>query len=232
MMPGARRDRDAAQDRRTPRLRPAAIAALAALVLIMPPAAPHAGDVIGHVLFASGAPTITGANQASRPASRGEVLRLGELVSTSAGETAQIKLRQGSLVQLRAATEITFESGGGVDSARVLRMQRGSVRMINREIGQWQTLAIKTAFALLLVGDTDCEVIVIPPPADGAAAASAGTYAFANAGTATLRTPHGSLVIVPGTFAFAAAAEVPPALIPLLPPEVETIVLGGAGNGQ
>lgn len=223
---------DFARARRTAPPSRTCVAALGGLILGLAtpgPALAEPEDVIGHVLFSNGGLTIADATLAGRAAVKGEVVRLGEAVSTSAGAVAQIKLKQGALIHLRSATEVAFESGSDIDSfveARVMRVLKGSIRLINRETSQRQTLAVKTASASLLFSDADGEVFVIPAAQDGKADPEPGTYAFTNAGIGSMKTKGGSVAIAPGAIAFASAAEsLPPALISLLPASVEAMLL-------
>ncbi|MCP4042313.1 MAG: hypothetical protein GY731_10220, partial [Gammaproteobacteria bacterium] len=151
----------------------------------------------GKVLFSKGEVTVVDTAGNQRPLRQGDTVSVGERILTSAGAMSQIRLQDGSLIGLRAASDLALEKFNPdvkTDSGDkgILALNKGSVRVINLKTpggdAQPFPLLLRTPSTSIHLIDADNESVFVPPKAmdqkkDGAPKAG-GTYTRLNAGVA------------------------------------------------
>jgi hypothetical protein len=207
-------------------------ASLVAALLLAGPT--QAGDeTVGHVMFVKGAVKILDATGRARLARQGDALRFGERIETGAESVGQVKLPDGSLVGLRPGTEMAIESvAGNANKARLLRLSRGAVRVINRDVSGQHPLLVETPTAEIRLVNADTEAIVVDSAEGARQGLPSGTYSRVIAGDGTLRTARGDLSLQRGQAGFAAGGDRPPASLSSLPETLQTAMLAGTRPGR
>lgn len=183
----------------------------------------HAEELAGRILFVTGAARIVDASGHERTMVRGGEVRVGDRLLTMDGALGQIKLRDGSLLGLRPDSAVRVESYSPAhqngDSA-VLRLERGALRVINRDIlvGAAQAaLLVRTPTATIRLVNADGDAFVIEGSRGGSKQVDAGTYSRVIAGAGSLRTDQGNLWLELGAVGFSGDSASPPTSLAGLP---------------
>lgn len=147
----------------------------------------------GTIERVSGAATITGADNATRPAVANERIRSGDTLSTDGRGEALVKLADNSTVALRANTQFRFNEfkyeQRATDST-VSTLLRGTARMVTGLIGKSRpnNVVISARTATIGIRGTDFEVAIIE---EGDSTARAGVYNVVNDGGTNVRLASG-----------------------------------------
>lgn len=206
---------------------------LAILALMVAGQAQAGGDVTGHVMFVKGQVRILDAAGQARPARQGDALRHGERVETAADAVGQIKLPDGSLVGLHSESEVAVETvAGDAAGARLVRLSRGVMRVINRDASGQHPLLVETPTAELKLFNADSVAFVVDAAAGARDGVPSGTYSRVIAGDGTLRTARGGLSLQRGETGFASGGDVVPTSLPALPATLQTAMLAGTRPGR
>jgi hypothetical protein len=153
------------------------------------------------VLFAQPGTMVIDAAGVARSVKRGDVLQSGERLSTPPGGISQLKLLDGSLIGLRADSEvkITPPPPAAVDKGlQVVSLTKGAVRVVGAELmddKKPSRFTLHSGLATLQLKGADLESSITPPstgpkPAGGADAGSnnrmlVGTGTIASGTTVT-----------------------------------------------
>lgn len=204
---------------------------LAGLMLVGPVCAGE--ELIGHVMFVRGGVNILDAKGQARPARQGDGLRPGERIETARDSVGQVKLTDGSLVGLRPGTELAIETVvGDPNKARLLRLNRGAMRVVNRDVSGQHPLLVETPTAEIRLVNADTETIVVDALEGARHGLASGTYSRVIAGDGTLKTARGDLNLRRGHAGFAAGGDRPPAPLSDLPETLQTAMLAGTRPGR
>lgn len=190
-------------------------------------------EAVGHVMFVKGAVTVLDLAGQARPARQGDALRPGDRVETAADSVGQVKLADGSLVGLRPGSEVAIENvAGNANKARLVRLSRGAMRVINRDASGKQVLLVETPTAEIRLVNADTEAFVVDATEGAREGVPSGTYSRIIAGDGTLRTARGDLSLQRGQAGFAPGGESPPAPLSALPEKLQTAMLAGTRPGR
>lgn len=155
---------------------------------------------VGTILFANGEVNIIGANGRQRPARRGDGLHAGERIVTGEGALGQVRMGDGALIGIRAASALEFLplTAGGDAGAQRLSLRGGNVRVLNL-VGETQATGrpylLRTPHGDLRLSDSDAQAVIPAQVDDGASR----TFFKLNRGTATAAGRSGSAVnLAPG----------------------------------
>lgn len=189
-------------------------------------------EAVGHVMFVKGAVTVLDLAGQARPARQGDALRPGDRVETAADSVGQVKLADGSLVGLRPGSEVAIENvAGNANKARLVRLSRGAMRVINRDASGKQVLLVETPTAEIRLVNADTEAFVVDATEGAREGVPSGTYSRIIAGDGTLRTARGDLSLQRGQAGFAPGGDRPPAPLAVLPEKLQTAMLAGTRPG-
>jgi len=206
---------------------------LAALTLLLAGPVQAGGEAVGHVMFVKGAVTILDSAGHARPARQGDALRPGDRVETAADSVGQVKLPDGSLVGLRPGSAVAIENvAGDPNRARLVRLSRGAMRVINRDASGQQVLLVETPTAEIRLVNADTEAFVVDAAEGAREGLPIGTYSRIIAGDGTLKTARGDLSLQRGQAGFAPSGESPPAPLSALPEKLQTAMLSGTRPGR
>ncbi len=204
---------------------------LVALLLAGP--AQAGGEIAAHVMFVKGQVRVLDAAGQARPARQGEALRSGERMETASGSLGQIKLPDGSLVGVHSESEVAVETvAGDAAGARLVRLKRGAMRVINRDASGRNALLVETPTAELNLVNADTVAFVVDPVTGARDGLPSGTYSRVIAGDGTLRTARGGLSLQRGETGFASGGDVVPTSLPALPATLQTAMLAGTRPGR
>jgi hypothetical protein len=200
--------------------------ALATLLACAATAPTHAAPA-GTVLFAQPGTTILDAQGLSRPAHRGDNLQSGERIVTPANGISQLALPDGSLLGVRAGSELKFEAQTQVgDAGRpVVALMQGAMRVIGSELmdpNRLSSMSLRSGNSVLQMRAADLETAVVPGGAAGASSKGAqeGSYTRLLTGTATVGTGPAVTALAPRQVSFVAPAAVTPVTLTSISPTV------------
>jgi hypothetical protein len=170
--------------------------------------------------FVAGDVRIVTTPGAERPARKGAVISVGELVATADKSTAQIKMGDGAIVVVQPRSRLTvaaFHFSGAEDGTErvVFRLEQGGFRSVTGTIGQKNksSYSIETPIAHMGVRGTDHESYYFPP----GLSENPGAYNKVNVGLTFIRTPAGEVVIPPNQVGYVRTAQDVPGLLPTIP---------------
>ena len=226
--------------------------ALVALLLV--PAAAQAAA--GSVLFALGRVEIERAGQ-TLPAQRGAAVEVGDTISTGPTGLAQLRMKDGALLSLRAGTTMTVEdfrlparaapaTAGPVPGAApaaaaeptaaeggrsVLRLLRGAFRTVTGLIGKnpADDYQVRTPVATIGVRGTDYSAAYC---AASCGDTPDGLYVGVSNGEVFVANETGELVLADNQYGYVRDASTPPSQEMAPPEALETPLEGGAGEAE
>jgi hypothetical protein len=169
------------------------------------------------VLFAQPGTMVIDAAGVARSVKRGDVLQSGERLSTPPGGISQLKLLDGSLIGLRADSEvkITPPPPAAVDKGlQVVSLTKGAVRVVGAELmddKKPSRFTLHSGLATLQVKGADLESSVVAPtsgprPAGGA---DAGSYNRMLVGTGSIESDSTKKPLELGTLTFVGHGGLP-----------------------
>lgn len=196
---------------------------LAAALLAAAPFAAWAQGA-GQMLVSVGEVRLIGADGAQRPAERGAEVREGDQLVTGPAGLAQIRLRDGTLLSVRADSDFKIERftfAGSDDTTATLFMSivKGGLRSLTGAIGSLNRngYRITTPTATVGIRGTDHETVFVPPNLPQPPAPP-GTYDRVYAGQTVLQTGGLQLLVNPNQVGFAPPSGAPPVILPVIPP--------------
>src|SRR5262245_33367643 len=170
--------------------------------------------------FVAGDVRIVAAKGAERPAQKGSLINVGELVATGADSTAQIKMGDGGIVVVQPRSRLTvavFNYSGAEDGTErvVFRLDQGGFRSVTGAIGHTHknSYSIETPVAHMGVRGTDHESYYFPP----GQSENPGAYNKVNTGLTFIRTPAGEVLIAPNQVGYVRGQQDAPGLLPTIP---------------
>lgn len=144
-----------------------ALAMLMVLSVLMPLSAKAAPEAAGYVLMASGDFHAVQTNQALRKLERKSPFYSGEVLRTGPDSKAQVRFRDGSLIALRADTEIRidefrYEEPAKGEDKNIFTLLNGGFRTITGKIGKKnpENYQMKSSVASIGVRGTTYEVVL------------------------------------------------------------------------
>lgn len=186
---------------------------------------------VGTVLFAQEGAQITSASGAVRPARRGEVMQVGERLTTSANGISQVRLADGSLVGLRPGSQLRMDAPvPAAPSGQSLSLLQGGVRIIGAELMDRQrssAVTLQTGQATLQLHGADLESMVLRAAGSGNSerdgrpeprSAEAGSYNRLTVGSGQLRSGTASEPLVARQVSFVPAGSTAPMQLGSMPP--------------
>ncbi len=203
-------------------LRAAAAALLGALLSL---SAPAAGMEAGTIEAVGGEARVVPGLGMERPAVRGDVVRVGDLLVTRAGGSLELRMRDDARIWLRPDSRLRIEQyllarDGAPRDQAALQLLHGTLRQLTGSIGKaspgdWR---MSTLNAVLGIRGTEFDLAYVGPQASVALNVQPGTYNRVLSGATSLSGPAGVLVLQAGQTGFmglqAAAA---PQLLPAAP---------------
>jgi hypothetical protein len=170
--------------------------------------------------FVAGDVRVVAAPGAERPARKGTLISVGEMIATAEKSTAQIKMGDGAIVVVQPGSRLTvaaFHFSGTEDGTErvVFRLEQGGFRSVTGAIGQKNkaNYRIETPVAHMGVRGTDHESYYFPP----GASENPGAYNKVNVGFTFIRTPAGEVLIAPNQVGYVRNAQETPGLLPSVP---------------
>lgn len=181
-------------------------------------------EVAGHVQFVHGVVQLTTPAGQVKVIRKGDAVSEGDMLASAQAATAQIKMRDGGLLALRADTQLKIDSykfNGQQDGSEqsFFSLLKGGFRAVTGLIGQTNksSYRISTPASTIGIRGTDHEVVVVAPDSRLAAVAPTGTYDRVNVGETSMTTRAGFIAILPNQMGFVAAADQLPQLQPVNP---------------
>jgi hypothetical protein len=178
-----------------------------------------AAEVAGHVQFILGNVQIGTADGQMRDLKKGDAVSEGDVVSTAASSSAQIKMNDGGFIAVRPDTKMKFEKfvfkGAKKGEERsFFSLFKGGFRAVTGLIGKTnkQNYRITTAAASIGIRGTDHETFYVP---EGNALVPAGAYSKVNVGETTITTNRGTINVLPNQMGFASGMNELPKLAPI-----------------
>jgi hypothetical protein len=179
-----------------------------------------AAATAGVFQFVAGDVRVVAAPGAERPARKGTLISVGEMIATAEKSTAQIKMGDGAIVVVQPGSRLTvaaFHFSGTEDGTEriVFRLEQGGFRSVTGAIGQKNKASyrIETPIAHMGVRGTDHESYYFPP----GASENPGAYNKVNVGFTFIRTPAGEVLIAPNQVGYVRNAQETPGLLPSIP---------------
>lgn len=173
-------------------------------------------DPAATLLFAQQGTQIVAASGTTRDAHRGDVLQTGERLRTPPGAISQVLLPDGSLIGLRADSELKIDTAApsAGSQAPVVSLLVGSARLIGSELmdpKRASNVTLQSGVATLRLKAADLESAVVKPdgkptPGEGAA----GSYQRLLVGNASLSNGSFTGSLTPKQLSFVAAANAGP----------------------
>jgi hypothetical protein len=162
----------------------------------------------GYVHSVTGSATLKPGDEAPRPLNVGALLRSGDVVTTGDKGAAVVKLEDGQVMLLGAAsslriTEYSYAKTGSEESRAVFGLLKGTLRVIGGALGAARADVIKIAAgsATVGIGGTDATLIYDP---------LAQTLTLVvNTGVAQLGTLSGERTIEAGAYSVASRNAIP-----------------------
>jgi hypothetical protein len=199
---------------------------VALLVALHFPAFVHAAnppEPAGRVQFVTGSVVISARDRAPRHARKGEAVNVGDVITTDAGGSVQLAMRDGAMLSLRPGTRLQIESyhaGEAGTGEKILALARGGLRALSARLKQLGLgVQVRTPAVVIGVRGTDHEVIHIPEPLAGEQPPGPpGSYDRVYEGGTFMRSRIGSLDIEPNQVGFAPNADTMPVLLDTIPP--------------
>lgn len=192
-----------------------------------------AGAQIGIVQESSGSLSAQDANGLRRSLQVGDALWTGDRISTGTASRARLRLMDGGQILLRADSAVELKAlsfDGGDDNAGtgILRLIKGSVRVISGLISKnpKSTVKLETQMAVIGVRGTDYSARLCEPEGCelGAAPAVAGVYLGLLDGAVDMRNDGGGADLAPGDVYRARSMQAAPEPAP----EAAALVFGEA----
>lgn len=178
----------------------------------------------GKFIYAFGEVNVTSRSGENRPAAKGQILNEGDLISSGADGSAQIRLNDDGMLAVRANTKVRideFRYQGKQDGSErsALSLLQGGLRAITGAVGSAnkQNYRISTPTATIGIRGTDHEPFFVPNGAHPFGNVQPGTYDKVNTGEAYIQTPLGIVAINPNQVGFAGASNAKPVLLPAVP---------------
>jgi hypothetical protein len=176
-------------------------------------------DAVGTVLFVVGDVKVSTGGAPRRSLGKSDVIVEGDILATGENSSAQIKMRDGGVLAVRANTELKFDifkiaRNPGEPQSSVMSLVKGSLRAITGLIGRnnKQEYKISTAVATIGIRGTDHEAAFIPLALPGI---PAGAYSKVNVGQTTLTTTAGTVLVNPNQMGFASSPNAAPQIRPV-----------------
>ncbi|MDO8810700.1 MAG: FecR domain-containing protein, partial [Gallionella sp.] len=178
--------------------------------------------VAGHVQFVNGDVQVTNSAGQTRPAKKGDAISEGDTLTSAPSSSAQVKMRDGGFVAVRADTKMKFDQfafdgkqDGGEKS--FFSLFKGGFRAVTGLIGQAnkQNYKITTPAATIGIRGTDHETFLIVPGSPLAQIAPTGAYNKVNVGETTLTTDKGTINVLPNQMGFAGGMNQAPQVQPI-----------------
>jgi hypothetical protein len=193
---------------------------LVACLMLVSQAA-YAG-IAGHAQFVNGNVQVTNAAGQTHVLQKGDPVHESDIVTTSKGASAQIKMRDGGFVVIRPDSQLKFDSfifSGEEDGTEqnFFSLIRGGVRAITGLIGHLHKTSyhITTISPTIGIRGTDHETFVVVPGSELAATVPAGTYNKVNVGETSMTTDKGIISVLPNQMGFAGGLDQMPQLQPI-----------------
>jgi hypothetical protein len=179
----------------------------------------------GRVVFVTGTVTLYTGDGSARPAKRGEPVYEGETIVAAPASLAQLRMVDQATIALKPDTRLRFDEyrydpDKGSEKG-FMSLVRGGFRTVTGAIGKIRrdNYQITTPLANIGIRGTDHEPMHIPEPAEGETPLGPpGTYDRVRSGQVVMRNPAGELVIHPQQVGFVSSVNVPPVLLPKIPP--------------
>ncbi len=204
--------------------------AIATLLMWVSPviAAPQAAQV----LFSNGQLKVIDAKGIERLVKQGDLLQPGERVVSPPGVLSQLKLPDGTLIGMRNDSEIRLDQIDPASGRNIIALNFGNVRVINTDSLTGQRLLptdIVTPVSRLMLENGDGESVHVRPGTR--AGVEGGTYNRLLIGNAVMRTNIGELPLLRFQNGFVPRLDVLPNTLAVLPPTLNTLVVGGQLGG-
>ena len=181
----------------------------------------------GKFMFVTGDVKILSADGKERVAAKGDSFNTGDTILTGASGTAQLLMRDGGKMAIRANTQLKLDQyifNGREDGQErsLLSLVKGGFRTITGLIGNTNkdNYKIVTPNATIGIRGTDHEPVVVPPGAAGGF--QAGTYDRVYRGATIIETEKGKLIVNPNQVGFTPGKGAPPVILPKLPEFYDT----------
>jgi hypothetical protein len=172
---------------------------------------------VGTFHFVHGPVTLVGADRAERPVKKGDPVNVGDVVSTAAGAAAHIQMVDGTLLSMRAGTQLRIENyAAGTTGQKLLGLLQGGLRALSQALRGAAHVAVRTDTAVIGVRGTDHEVFHVRPDR-GPPGARPGTYDRVYDGGITMQTRGGKLDVNPRQVGYAEDPDKPPVLLDGVP---------------
>jgi hypothetical protein len=170
----------------------------------------------GEAEYVTGVVQVTGASGAAHTLRKGDAVNEGDTLTTGAGASAQVRMRDGGMVAVRPDTRMKFDSfkfSGKQDGSEqyFVSLFKGGFRAITGLIGRLnkETYRITTPTATIGIRGTDHETIVVLPGTPLAATVAPGTYNKVNRGETSISNQQGVVFVLPNQMGYAAAGRAP-----------------------
>lgn len=177
--------------------------ALAAALLLC--AGHTSAQVVATIDAVSGSVSVTLPDGSSGPASIGQRISRGQILSTAAGAEVHATLEDGGFIALRPNSSMAVSQfRGDRDGSAVLEMSllRGTLRSITGWIGRLQPAGYRVVTPTATVGvrgtDHETTFVELDGPRD-----AAGTYDLVHEGATFIRTSAGEIAVDAGRHGFA-----------------------------
>ena len=199
---------------------------VAAACLATASGAAWAQTAAGHFLAVVGDVQVLGRDGVQRGAAQGNELREGDTIRTGANGFAQVRLRDGGLLSVRAATEMKLErfsyaGKNDTNASLVISLMKGGFRSITGLIGKLNRSGyrVTTPTATIGIRGTDHEPFFMPAPPPGVSSeVPPGTYDRVYSGTTFIQNTQGvTQDINANQVGFVSITGAAPALLPARP---------------
>ena len=196
------------------------------------------GAAAGKAEFVIGAVQVTHQDKTLTLLKKGDTVRVGDLLETGQGASAQIEMGDGGKVFVRPDSRLNLDSfvykGPKSDENRnFFSLLRGGMRAVTGFIGHLNPshYSIVTPNATIGVRGTDHEVYVVVLDSKMSKIAPTGTYDKVNSGLTTMTTQVGDMAIMPGEMGYAHSPMEIPRLVPVNL-DIFTVVSSPTGKAE
>ena len=163
----------------------------------------------GYVHELSGIATVQGKDGKQQTLKAGDLVNVGQTISTGDKSSAVVKFEDGQLMALQAQSafridQYSYNKQKVAESSTALNFLRGGLRYVSGVIGATRPQQVRIAAGNATIGIRGTDVSVVVDATTQAIQAMA-----VNIGTALLANPQGSIVVTPGLIVSVQANQAP-----------------------